>query len=165
MNTGVFIIEIIILLAAFTALVFGMLLASPLTFISDYPPEIQERYYRTQHKEATKERLTKLMLIKKLVAVVVFLFLFAWMAHLAGASGFWSAFGVICAYIVIVAAWDTLVLDWILFANVKRIRLPGTEDMDREYHQKLFHVRVLLPVAPIAAVAAAVAALLTVWLW
>ena len=27
-------------------LVFGMLFTSPLTFISDYPPEIQEEYYR-----------------------------------------------------------------------------------------------------------------------
>lgn len=28
----------------------------------------------------------------------------------------------------------------ILFANIKRIRLPGTENMDKEYHQKKYHV-------------------------
>ena len=27
-----------------------------------------------------------------------------------------------------------------LFANVKRIRLPGTEHMDKVYHQKKYHV-------------------------
>ena len=26
------------------------------------------------------------------------------------------------------------------FANVKAVRLPGTEDMDKAYHQKLYHV-------------------------
>lgn len=32
---------------------------------------------------------------------------------------------------------------WILFANIKRIRLPGTEHMNKEYHQKWFHVQAL----------------------
>lgn len=32
-------------------------------------------------------------------------------------------------------------LDWVLFANLKRIRLPGTEHMDSAYRQKLYHVR------------------------
>ena len=48
-------------MAVFGCLVFGMLLTNPLTFISDYPLEIQERYYRSQQKEASKAVLTKLM--------------------------------------------------------------------------------------------------------
>ena len=31
------------------------LLINPVTFISDYPPEIQEIYYKSQNKEAEKE--------------------------------------------------------------------------------------------------------------
>ena len=31
---------------AFGFLVFGMLLINPITFVSSYPPEIQEQYYR-----------------------------------------------------------------------------------------------------------------------
>ena len=39
-------------------------------------------------------------------------------------------------------------LDWVLFANVKRIRLPGTEHMDKAYHQKKYHViRALIDMA------------------
>lgn len=30
-------------------------------------------------------------------------------------------------------------MDWVLFANIKAIRLPGTEHMDKEYHQKKYH--------------------------
>jgi nicotinamidase-related amidase len=38
------------------------------------------------------------------------------------------------------AYYDCCFLDWVLLANVKRIRLPGTEEMDRAYHQKKYHV-------------------------
>ncbi len=62
MNFSVISIEIAAILIGFTVLVFGMLFISPLTFISDYPPEIQAEYYRSQQKETTKEKLTKLML-------------------------------------------------------------------------------------------------------
>ncbi len=84
MNLSVIFIEIAVLLLGFAVLVLGMLFISPPTFISDYPPEIQAEYYHSQHKEAAKEKPTKLMILKKLIAVVVFLFLFAWMLHLAG---------------------------------------------------------------------------------
>lgn len=57
------------------------------------------------------------ILTKKGLAVIVFLFLFA---------------------------WDTFFLDWVLFSNIKRVRLLGTEHMKKEYHQKWFHVKVCL---------------------
>ena len=38
-------------------------------------------------------------------------------------------------YAIALFIWDTFFLDWVLFANVKRIRLPGTGHMDKEYHQ------------------------------
>lgn len=56
-------------------------------------------------------------------------------------------------------------LDWVLFANVKRIRLPGTENMDREYHQKWFHVKVCLPMIPVFAVIGVLSSLIMVWIW
>lgn len=127
MNPTVILIEIIIMLLVFGILVFGMLYISPLTFISDYPPEIQEVYYRTQHKEAAKKKLTIAMKTKKIVALIAFLFLFAWMLHLAGAETFVEGLLLSYAYILCLFAWDTLFLDWVLFANMKRVRLPGTE--------------------------------------
>ena len=75
MNISVFIVECIIMAMVFGIFVFGLLLISPLTFISDYPPEIQEEYYRSQQKEAAKKTLTKIMAVKKIAAVLVLLFL------------------------------------------------------------------------------------------
>lgn len=165
MNWTVFAVECVIMLAAFTALVLGMELATPLSFISDYPPEIQERYYRTQHKEAAKEKLTKIMIVKKAVAIIVFAFLFAWMAHLAGAETFLQGLLTVYAYVIILAAYDTFLIDWLIFPNIKRFRLPGTEDMEKEYHQKWFHVKAMFPMVPVFAVGGFVMAGLMVLLW
>ena len=54
MNITVIIVELLIMFLAFGFLVIGLLMISPLTFISDYPPEIQETYYQTQKKEAAR---------------------------------------------------------------------------------------------------------------
>lgn len=116
----------------FLFLVIGMLLISPLTFISDYPPEIQAEYYRSQHKEAEKAKLTAIMKIKKIVAVAAFMFIFAWMLHIAGARTFLQGLLLSYLYMIILFAWDTFFLDWVLFANIRRLRLPGTEHMDKE---------------------------------
>ena len=165
MNWTIFVIECVVLMAVFGCLVFGMLLANPLTFISDYPLEIQERYYRSQHKEASKAVLTKIMAVKKIAALIVWAFLFAWMAHAAGATTFIEGLLVIYGYILVIAVFDTCVLDWLLFPNIKRVRLPGTEDMDKEYHQKWFHVKVMIPVIPVAVIGGAFMALLMTWIW
>lgn len=113
MNISVFIIECIIMAVLFGILVFGMLFTSPLTFISDYPPEIQEEYYRSQNREATKKTLSKIMAVKKIAALLVLLFLFAWMAHNAGAETFVQGLLAAYGYMVVLAVFDTCFLDWI----------------------------------------------------
>ena len=138
---------------------------SPLTFISDYPPEIQEAYYRTQKKEASKKKLTVIMKVKKVVALIAFMFLFAWMLHMAGAQTFLQGLLLSYTYALCLFAWDTFFIDWVLFANVKEIRLPGTEHMDKEYHQKWFHVKVCIPMIPVFAVLGVLSALIMTWLW
>ncbi len=144
---------------------FGLLLISPLTFVSDYPPEIQEAYYRTQKKEASKKKLTVIMKVKKVVALIAFMFLFAWMLHMAGAQTFLQGLLLSYTYALCLFAWDTFFIDWVLFANVKKIRLPGTEHMDKEYHQKWFHVKVCIPMIPVFAVLGVLSALIMIWLW
>ena len=54
MNVTVIVVELLIMF-----LVIGLLLINPVTFISDYPPEIQEIYYKSQNKEAEKEKTHK----------------------------------------------------------------------------------------------------------
>ena len=124
MNITVIIVELLVMFLAFGFIVIGLLMISPLTFISDCPPEIQETYYRTRKKEAAKEKLNAIMLVKKSVAIVAFMFVIAWMLHVA-----------------------------------------GTENMDKEYHQKWFHVKVCLPMIPVFVVVGALSSLIMIWIW
>ena len=64
------------------------------------------------------------MLVKKCVAIVAFMFVFAWMLHIA-----------------------------------------VTENMDKEYHQKWFHVKVCLPMIPVFAAVGALSSLIMIWIW
>ena len=97
--------------------------------------------------------------------MIVFTFVFAWMIHIAGAETFTQWLVLSCLYILLVTAWDTFFIDWVLFANIKRIRLPGTEHMDKEYHQKWFHVKVCIPMIPVFVVFGAVCSLVMILIW
>ena len=165
MSILAFIVECIIMTTVFGIFVFGLLFVSPLTFISDYPPEIQEEYYRSQHKETAKKRLSKIMAAKKITASLILVFLFAWMAHKTGAATFVQGLLAVYGYMIVLAVFDTCFLDWILFANIRRIRLPGTEHMEKEYHQKWFHIKVMLPMLPVFAAGGVVSAFLMTWIW
>ncbi len=165
MSVSIYVLECVILCAVFGVSIFGMLLVSPVSFIGDYPPEIQAQYYSSQHKEAAKEKMTFLTILRKSIAIIAFLFLFAWMAHQVGAETFAEGLLFVYGYMIVLAAFDTCFLDWVLFANIKRVRLPGTEHMDREYHQKWFHVKVMLPMLPVFVVGGVIISLMMTWIW
>ena len=165
MDITVILVELGIMCLVFFVLVIGLLLISPLTFISDYPPEIQEQYYKSQNKESVKEQMTLAMKIKKVVALIAFMFIFAWMLHIAGADSFIQGVLLSYLYILVLFAWDTFFLDWILFANIKRLRLPGTEHMEREYHQKWFHIKACIPMIPVFMIGGILSSLLMTWIW
>ena len=61
------------------------------------------------------------MIIKKVVVLIVFMFLFAWMLHLAGAKTFIQGLLLTYTYAIALFAWDTFFLDWVLFANIKKL--------------------------------------------
>ncbi|MCD7733171.1 MAG: hypothetical protein LUH56_07000 [Oscillospiraceae bacterium] len=165
MSVSIHVLECVVMCAVFGVFVFGMMLVNPVSFIGDYPPEIQVQYYSSQHKEAVKEKMTFFTILRKVIGVIAFLFLFAWMAHMAGAETFAEGLLLVYGYMLVLAAFDTCFFDWVLFPNIKQVRLPGTEHMDKEYHQKWFHVKVMLPMLPVFAVGGLLISLIMVWIW
>ena len=139
MNWPVYFAEGAICLVAFTCDVFIPLCRNPVWWIHDYPPDIQEKYFET-HERIPTESLSRPVLLKKGIALVLCLVVFALLTMLAGADSFLSAFLASYGLWLLVDWYDCFFLDWVLFANVKRIRLPGTEHMDKAYHQKKYHV-------------------------
>ena len=104
-------------------------------WLQDYAPEVQQRFLETHPdyvRREKKENTIRLIVAKTLVSLL-FAALLSAMVYIAGARDFLT--GVLYSYIiwVVVNVFDVIVLDMLVFPYWKRIRLPGTEDMDREY--------------------------------
>lgn len=139
MNWTIYLMECVATVLLFTGAIMIPLCRNPIWWIHDYPKDIQEKYFET-HKRIPAEPISTPALIKKGVALVLILAMLTIMMIIAGATDFWTAFFASYGLWMIVDWYDCFFLDWILFANVKRIRLPGTEEMDEAYHQKRYHV-------------------------
>lgn len=138
MNWIVIILEAVILTIAFTAMILIPLVKNPVWWIHDYPKDIQEEYFKT-HERVPAEFFTPTVLLKKGMALLVALALLLGVVKLAGAYDFRSAFAVGYGIWLIIDWYDCFILDWVIFANLKAVRLPGTEHMDEAYHQKKYH--------------------------
>ena len=138
MNWMIIICETVIMTIAFTAMVLIPLVKNPVWWIHDYPKDIQEEYFKT-HERVPSEFFSKSVLVKKGCALLVALVLMLVLMKLAGAYGFWSALALSYGIWLFIDWYDCIFLDWVLFANMKAVRLPGTEHMDKAYHQKRYH--------------------------
>ena len=138
MNYTIISIEAIVMVVLFTAMIIIPLIKNPVWWIADYPEEIQEEYFKS-HERVPSKFFTPSVLTKKGMAILIciaFIFLAVW---LAGAYDFWSSMAVSYGIWLLVDWYDCFFLDWVLFANLKAVRLPGTEHMDKAYHNKKYH--------------------------
>lgn len=143
MNTTVIIIEALIFTLVFTAACFATTGGKSNLQIDNYPPDIQEEYFKTHDRPAPAE-FSRTAVLRKGIALIIFAALLVFMAHLAGARTFLQGFAFSFGIMVWIGLYDTFFMDWVLFANLKRFRLEGTEHMDKQYHQKWFHLKGIL---------------------
>lgn len=119
----------------FGGIIIGSVLAKPTFWLQEFAPEVQKRYIEVHPHFVVpeKEKGTRLLVVKKLIVSIVFIFLLAFLGYLSGAHTLKDAF--MNTYIIwtVVNIFDVLVLDLWVFAFWKKIRLPGTEHMDKEY--------------------------------
>ena len=143
MNIPVILIEMLIFAILFTVMCFKTTGKNTTLQIHNYPPEIQEEYFKT-HERIPTEPLSKRVVLTKGVSVLIFTAVLVCMALLAGARDFRQGFLFTFGMMAWIGAYDTFFMDWVLFANLKRFRLEGTEHMDKAYHQKWFHLKGML---------------------
>ncbi|WP_434796407.1 hypothetical protein [Terrisporobacter vanillatitrophus] len=138
MNLNVLFMETIVLTLVFNAVVFISLYRNPIWWIHDYPEDIQEEYFKN-HERIPVQPLSKNVIVKKGGAIILTIIIFILLMKYAGAETFSQGF--LGSYFIwlIISIWDCVFMDWVLFANIKAIRLPGTEHMDKSYHQKRYH--------------------------
>lgn len=139
MNWTVYLTECVVSVALFTAAILIPLRRNPVWWIHDYPEDIQEKYFET-HQRIPTQALSGQVLAKKGCALIICLVVLVGLMLLAGAKDFRTGFLYSYGLWLLVDWYDCFFLDWVLFANMKSIRLPGTEHMDAAYHQKKYHI-------------------------
>ena len=128
--------------------------------IHNYPPDIQEEYFKTHERIDVSAKSKKVILVKSF-GILVFMVILLLCALLAGAKTFWQGFLLAFGLMVWIGAYDTFFLDWVLFARLPMFRLEGTEHMDEAYRQKWFHLKgMLFPGVAFALIPAALVGLL-----
>lgn len=140
MNFFIIIIEAIVFIGIFSALVIIIAIKHPEYGIHNYPKEIQEEYFKT-HKKINTNRFGARTIVLKSFGILIFTIILSAGAILAKAENFLDGFIFSAILFLTVGAWDTFFIDWVLFAHLKIFRLEGTEHMDKEYSQKWFHVK------------------------
>jgi len=146
MNWQIITAEALAFAAVFTVFVFlaarGDRKHSPAS-IHNYPPDIQEEYFKT-HERIDVSYKSKKVILTKGFGVLLFTCILSGCALLAGAENFWQGFWLTFGMMAWIGIYDTCFLDWVLFANLPMFRLEGTEHMDEAYHQKWFHLKGML---------------------
>ncbi|WP_312106534.1 hypothetical protein [Lachnoclostridium sp.] len=134
-------VESVIACVIFTLIILPSLYKNPIKHIMSYPKEIRERVEKLpQYKEVIQAEEKRHLTIK-LIAILLFAIALATVAYFSGAKTFTSAYFHVFVLFFVVNVYDMLVLDIGLFCHSKKTRIPGTEDMDKEYKNPWHHIR------------------------
>lgn len=137
----ILLVECVIAVALFTAMVIPATARDPLGWIGDYPPAIRQRCEDLGLVEHNVRRFAPAELVRKLIGIIVLALALALiLAKLNGDTSFWQGFK--DSYIIWLAItwWDAFVVDCGWFCHSATVRIPGTEDMP-QYHDYLFHIK------------------------
>lgn len=135
----IFIIESLVLCTLFSLIILK-LMKDPIKIMS-YPPAIRRRVESLPQYQGIIHQEKKEHLEKKLLSLPIIVLMLAFGCWIAGAKTFKEAFFHGFGLFLMVNLWDLVVLDWLWFCRSKRVRLAGTEDMDKEYSDPWFHLR------------------------
>lgn len=134
-------LECVISCAIFTLIILPSLYKNPINHIRSYPKEIRVRVENLPQYKDIIQAKEKRHLSIKLIAVLIFAIVLAVVAYYSGAKNFTSAYLHVFILFFVVNIYDMIVLDIGLFCHSKRTRIPGTEDMDKEYRNPWHHIR------------------------
>ncbi|MCR5593463.1 MAG: hypothetical protein K6F79_06940 [Saccharofermentans sp.] len=134
-------IECLIGVLLFTLIVVPMDLKNPLGVISDYPPAIRKRCIELGLCKETEKRFSVKDIIRKTLAVIILIALAVLvLVKINHAQTFLQGFGNAMVIWLSITWFDALVIDCLWFCHSRRMKIPGTEDME-EYKDYLFHIK------------------------
>ena len=133
--------ECIVLCIIFTLIILPAQYKDPMVMIMSYPPNVIKRVESLpQYAGHIKERKKK-HISKKIFGIFFFAVVLAIIAYFSGCRAFPDTFFHVFMLFFVVNVYDMLVLDWGIFCHSKKLRILGTEDMEKEYTDYLFHAK------------------------
>lgn len=134
-------IQCVVCCLLFTLMILPAQYKDPINMIMSYPPEIIKRVEQLpQYKGTIKER-EKSHISKKIAGLVFFVVVLAAVAYCSGCRSFIQTFLHVFTLFFVVNIYDLIILDWGIFCHSKRLRIPGTEDMEKAYKNRWFHAK------------------------
>ncbi len=134
-------IEGTILSILFSLGIFIPLYKNPIGQIMSYPKEIRKRVEALpQYKDSIKMK-EKTHLSIKIISIFVFALILCVIAYFSGTHTFTQVVRYVFILFFFVNMYDLLIMDLLIFCHVKAFRIPGTEDMDKEYKNPVHHIK------------------------
>ena len=134
-------LECIVSCLLFTLMILPAQYKDPIKMIMSYPPNIRKRLEELPQYRDSIQKREKAHIGKKIFGIVFFVFVFSAVAYVSGCRDFKSAFFHVFILFFVVNLFDLLVLDIGVFCHSKKLRIPGTEDMEKDYKDYFFHAK------------------------
>ena len=128
----ILVIECIIACVIFTLIVIPRQYKEPVKYIMSYPPAIRQRVESLPQYKDTIHEEEKRHISVKIAAAFLISIILSLVAYFSGARSFFSAYFHVFMLFFTVNIYDMVVLDIVLFCHSKKLRILGTEDMDKE---------------------------------
>lgn len=134
-------IQCIVCCLLFTLAILPAQYKDPINMIMSYPPKIIQRVEELPQYKGTIKQREKAHISKKIFGLIFFVIVLSCVAYLSGCRSFSTTFAHVIVLFLVVNIYDLIILDWGIFCHSKKLRIPGTEDMEKEYKNYMFHVR------------------------
>ena len=137
----ILVIECVVISILFSLGIFIPLYKNPIRQIMSYPAKIRKRVESLPEYQNSIKKQEKKHLAIKILAIFIFALILCIIAYLSGAKTFIEVFKHVFIIFFVVNLYDLFIMDLLIFRNVKAFRIPGTEDMDKEYKECWHHIR------------------------
>lgn len=124
----------------FTLIVLPKQYKDPVKYIMSYPPAIIRRVESLPQYKDMIQHVKKKHITIKIIVALIFVIVLSFVAFFSGAKSFLSAYYHVFMLFFAVNMYDVIVLDIVIFCHSKKLRIPGTEDMNKEYRNPWFHI-------------------------
>lgn len=134
-------VECVVCCLLFTLVILPAQYKDPINMIMSYPPKIRKRVEELPQYKGTIKQRKKAHMSKKIFGLIFFVIVLSGVAYLSGCRSFGTTVIHVFILFFVVNIYDLIVLDWGIFCHSKKLRIPGTENMEKEYRDYMFHVR------------------------